>query len=61
MFNETTLAKLEFVLLMMGDVEKIVGRHSGLDSCLDDVAYILLKTLSKATGSMSIRQNISGI
>lgn len=37
MFNETTLAKLEFALLMIGDIEKIVGRHSGLDSCLDDV------------------------
>ena len=37
MFNETTLAKLEFVLLMIGDIEEIVERHSGLDSCLDDV------------------------
>jgi uncharacterized protein with HEPN domain len=37
MFNETTLAKLEFVLLMIEDIEKIVERHSGLDFCLDDV------------------------
>ncbi len=37
MFNETTLAKIEFVLLMIGDIEEIVKRHSGLDSCLNDV------------------------
>ncbi len=37
MFNETTLAKLEFTLQMIEDIEKITERHKGIDDALDDV------------------------
>ncbi len=48
MFNETTLAKLEFVLLMIGDIEEIVKMiKATINNDIPNLKIILNELLAK--------------
>lgn len=55
MFNETTLAKLEFTLTMIEDIEKIVERHGNPELTLHDMEgqYATLMCLLQIGESLS--------
>lgn len=59
MFDETTIAKLEFVKLMISDIETIVKRHGGSDAALDDIEgyHALLMCLQQIGESLSKIKN----
>lgn len=55
MLNETSQAKLEFTLTMIGDIEKIIGRHGNSEATLKDFEgqYAVLMCLLQIGESLS--------